>query len=102
MATLSPSTSYSRGLAPSAPVKLVSEETDRIIELLDMCDRALKACAENIKVRNEIIETQGEALVAAEARERALEQRLDGTIYAKVIWFSLGVLLTGAAVALIK
>ncbi len=99
MATLSPNISYSQ---ERQGVSLASDDTAALVELLQACNHTLGTCEQVRVVQDDIIKAQGEALVAGEARERALEKRLNDTIYTKVVWFAAGILLTGAAVALIK
>jgi hypothetical protein len=100
--SLFPGTAYSQGALPHPRINLAGTELEDTARLLQACDKALNACHNTLSDRDAIIDIQQRQIIHAQDRIKSLEEAQSGTIYRQVLFFSLGVLLTGTAVYLIK
>jgi hypothetical protein len=96
---------YSPNLAFSQeknPIILSDKETQSLIELFKSCDQVASTCSKTNSEKDAIIAAQQQALNTQNTQLKELQASSHSIIDNKVIWFGLGMLVTGFTVHLVK
>lgn len=82
---------------PSPQLDLTPAETKQVVDLLKSCDKALTDCEAANKSKENVIKGQGEVILAQDKQIADLEKDKNNILKSPVLWFFVGVAVTGVA-----